>query len=232
MHPTDKAARIAGAIYVSMLVTGPFSLMYVPSKLIVRGDATATAGNILSHEMLWRFGIVADLIGSVIFVCLAIALYRLFRDVDRTQARLLVGFVLVSAAVGFLNVANHLAALTLFRADDFLAVFDKPQREAMGMLFLRLYSHGITVNEIFWGLWLLPFGILVIRSGFLPRILGWWLILNCVAYVAISLTGLLAPPYEPLVSKIAFPAMLGELAMMLWLVVKGAKVRPLAAAAA
>src|SRR5215475_1719489 len=102
MHPTVKAARIAGAVYLSMVLTAPFSLIYIPGKLIVRGDATATAANILAHETLFRLAIFTELVGQVIFICLGIALYRLFSNVNRTWALLMVGFVLVSAAVGFL----------------------------------------------------------------------------------------------------------------------------------
>ena len=101
MHPTNKAARVAGAVYLSMVFTAPFSLIYVPNKLIVRGDATATAGNILAHETLFRLSILGDLVGQVIFICLAIALYRLLSNVNRTWALLMVGFVLVSAPSGF-----------------------------------------------------------------------------------------------------------------------------------
>jgi hypothetical protein len=101
------------------------------------------------------------------------------------------------------------------------------------MMFLRLHGHGILVNEIFWGLWLLPFGLLVYRSGFLPRILGAWLILNCFAYLATSVTGLMWPQYEQTVSNWVFPVMFGELAIMLWLIIMGAKPRqPLATAVA
>jgi hypothetical protein len=139
--------------------------------------------------------------------------------------------VLVSAAVGFINVLNNIAALTLFRGADFLAVLDKPQREALGMLFLRLHGQGTVINEIFWGLWLFPFGVLVMRSRFLPRILGLWLIINGFAYVALSFTGLLLPQYTDKVYNIAFPILFGEMAIMLWLLIKGAKVQPLAAAA-
>lgn len=231
MHPTDKAARIAGAVYLSMVFTAPFSLIYVPNTLIVRGNATATASNILAHEMLFRLGIVADLISSVIFVCLAIALYRLLSAVNKTQASLMVALVLVSVAVGFMDVLNNIAALTLFRGGEFLGIFDKPQRDALAMLFLRLHGQGIVINEIFWGLWLVPFGVLVIRSRFLPRILGAWLILNGFAYVAISFTGLLVPQYNAIVYNIAFPVLFGEMAIALWLLIKGAKVPPLAAPA-
>src|SRR6059036_263256 len=101
MHPIKKAARIAGAIYLSMVFTAPFSLIYVPSKLIVRGNAAATADNILAHETMFRLSIFGDLIGQVIFICLGIALYRLLRDVNKTWALLLLSFVLVSAAVCF-----------------------------------------------------------------------------------------------------------------------------------
>ena len=231
MHPTDKAARVAGAVYLSMVVTAPFGLIYVPRTLIVPGNATTTANNVLAHETLFRLGIVADLISCVIFICLAIALYRLLSGVNKTHASLMVGLVEVSAAVGFLNVLNNIAALTLFRGADFLAVFDKPQRDALAMLFLRLHGQGNVINEIFWGVWLFPFGVLVIKSGFLPRILGVWLIINGFAYLAISFTGLVLPQYAGMVSTIALPTLFGEMAIALWLLIKGAKVQPLAAEA-
>jgi Domain of unknown function (DUF4386) len=231
MHPTDKAARIAGAIYLSMVVTAPFSLIYVPGKLIVRGDAAATANNVLAHETLFRLGIVADLITSIIFICVALALYRLLSGVNKTLASLMVALVLVSAAVGFINVLNNIGALILFRGADFLTVLEKPQRDALGMLFLRLHGQGNVINEMFWGLWLFPFGVLVMRSRFLPRILGVWLVINGFAYLTVSLTGLLFPQYMDKVNNIAFPVLFGELAIMLWLVIKGAKVQTLAAAA-
>lgn len=231
MHPTDKAARVAGAIYLSMAVTAPFSLIYIPRTLIVGGNATATANNILTHETLFRLGIVADLITSVIFIFVVMALYRLLSGVNKTHASLMVALVVVSAAVGFMNVLNSIAAFTLFRGADFLAVFEKPQRDALAMLFLRLHGQGLVINEMFSGLWLFPFGVLVMRSRFLPRILGIWLIVNCFAYLALSYTGLLLPQYYDFVFRSAFPALLGEMAIMLWLLIKGAKVHPLLAPA-
>jgi len=224
MHPRKKAAHIAGAIYLSMVVTGPFSLIYVPSKLIVRGNAGATANNILAHETMFRLAILADLVGSIIFICLGIALYRLLRGVNKTWAGLMVAFVLVSSAVGFLNTLNNIAALTLFRGADFLAVFDKPQREALAMLFLRLHSQGIFINEIFWGVWLFPFGLLVFRSGFLPRFIGAWLMINCFGYMALSIIALFFPTYYSTAFKFGQPILFGELAIMLWLLIKGARI--------
>lgn len=231
MHPTDKAARIAGAIYLSMAVTAPFSMMYVPRALIAQGDATATANNILAHETLFRLGIVGELSTAVILIFLVMALHRLLGGVNEHRARLMVGLVLVSAAITFMNMVNNIAALTLFRGADFLAVLDRPQREALAMLFLHLHSQGNFVNEAFWGLWLLPFGLLVMKSGFLPRILGVLLIVNCLAYVAASLTWLLLPAYGNAVFRALTPALLGELWIMLWLLIKGANVQPLSAPA-
>jgi len=230
MHPTDKAARIAGAIYLSLVLTAPFSLIYVPNKLIVHGDATATANNVLAHETLFRFAILDDLISAVIFIFAVMALYRLLSGVNTTHASHMVALALVSAAVGFMNVLNNIAALTLFRGADFLAVFDKPQREALGMLFLRLHGQGNVINEIFWGLWLFPLGVLVIRSGFLPRILGVLLIVNGFAYLTTSLTWQLLPTYASVVERFATIPETGELWFMLWLVIKGARVQPLPAA--
>src|SRR6266513_5306510 len=195
MHPTDKAARVAGAVYLSLVFTAPFSLIYVPSKLIVRDNAAATAENVLAHETMFRLSILGDLVGQVIFICLAIALYRLLSNVNRSWALLMIGFVLVSAAVGFLNTLNNIAGLILFRGGEFLTVFDTAQRNALAMLFIRLHSQGIFIDEIFWGVWLFPFGLLVFRSGFLPRFLGIWLMINCFGYVVLCLIALLFPPY-------------------------------------
>jgi hypothetical protein len=227
MHPTKKAARIAGAIYLTMGFVAPFSMLYVPGKLIVRGNAAATADNILAHETMFRLSIFGDLIGQVIFICLGIALYRLLSHVNKTWAALMVAFVLVSAAVGFLNALNNIAALILFRGGEFLTVFDKPQRDALAMFFLRLHNQGQFISEIFWGVWLFPFGLLVFRSGFLPRFLGVWLIVACFAWIALSITALFFPDYYEAAFKWLQPAFLAELAIMLYFLIRGANVKPL-----
>jgi Domain of unknown function (DUF4386) len=231
MHPLKRNARIAGLLYLT-LMTAPLRLMYIPSTLFVPGNATATANNIAAHETLFRFGILSDLFTATMAIFLTIALYRLFKGVDQDLARLMVilGSLMVTP-IYFVNTINDAAALLFARGADFLSVFDKPQRDALAMLFLRLHHHGVVANEIFWGLWLLPFGLLVYRSRFLPRLLGVWLVINGIAYVVISVTGLLLPQYESRVFNLAFPAMLGELAIMLYLLIKGARVQPAAAAA-
>lgn len=227
MHPTKKAAHIAGAVYLLLALTAPLRLMYIPTTLFVSGNATATARNIAAHETLFRLGIFADLLTGTICIFVTLALYRLFKDVDRNLATLMVilGSLMVTP-IYFMNTLNDAAALLFARGADFLSVFDTPQRHALALLFLRLHHHGVVANEIFWGLWLFPFGVLVRRSGFLPRVLGVWLILNGFAYLAVSFTGLLWPQYEALVFNSALPATLGEIAIILWLVIKGARVQP------
>jgi len=232
MKSTHNPGRVAGFLYLLLVVFAPLRLIYIPSKLFVHGNATATASNIAAHELLFRLGIATDLLCGTILIFLVLALYRLLKGVDQNLAVLMVilGGVL-PAAVDFFNVLNDAAALILVRGADFLSVFDKPQRDALAMLFLRLHHQEIVAAEILWGLWLFPLAILVYRSRFLPRFLGVWLTINGFAYLTISFTGLLLPQYEDMVSNVAFPALLGEMAFMLWLVIKGAKPQPLETAA-
>jgi len=232
MNSTKKAARLAGALYVLNGVTGFFSLMYVPSRLIVSGNATATANNILVHEMLFRVGILSELFCATEFIFVVMALYRLLNGVNTTHASLMVILGLVPLPIMFLNVLNEVAALTLFCSANFLSVFDKPQRDALAMLFLDLHGQGFVIFEMLGGFFFIPFGLLVMRSGFLPRILGVLLIAACFGYLADSLTTLLVPSYGDLVNRFARILMgAGELSIMVWLLIKGAKDQPLAAPA-
>jgi len=223
------STRLAGFLYLLLAVMAPFRLIYIPSALFVHGNATATANNIAAHELLFRLGIVSDLFCGTILIFLVLALYRLLKGVNQNHAVLMVILGgLIPATIDFLNVLNDAAALILVRGADFLSVFEKPQRDALAMLFLQLHHQEILAAEILWGLWLFPLAMLVYRSRFLPRFLGVWLIINGFAYLIISFTGLLVPQYEEMVSNIAFPALLGEMAIMLWLLIKGAKPQPLA----
>ncbi len=221
-----RNARVAGFLYLLLSVAAPIRLIYIPSRLVVSGSASATATNIASHESLFRLGMIADVFSGVMVVFLVLALYRLFEDVDRRLAllMLIVGGI-VPATIDFVNVVNDGAALILVRGADFLSAFDTPQRDALATLFLRLHGQVVVAAETLWGLWLFPFGLLVIRSGFLPRFLGGWLIVNGAAYLAQSFTGLFLPRYEGIVSSVTFPALLGEIATMLWLLIVGARVR-------
>jgi Domain of unknown function (DUF4386) len=230
MTSTRRNARIAGLLYLLLGAVAPLRLLYVPGKLIVNGDATATAENIAAHETLFRLGTVSELLAGVILIFLVLALYRLFKDVNHYLAVLLViAGGIIPAAIDFFIVLNDMAALMLVRGPDFLRVFDRAQLDALAMLFLRLHGQGILAAEILWGLWLFPMGLLSYRSGFHPRFLGIWLIINGVAYLVEAFVGLLVPQFEPAVAKVIFPMLFGEVVFMLWLVIVGAKEKPVAA---
>jgi hypothetical protein len=232
MRPTHNPGRVAGFWYLLLVIIGPLRLIYIPSKLFVPGNATATVNNIAGHELLFRLGIAGDLAGAVILIFLTLAFYRLFAGVDRNLAVLVVIFGgVMPALIYFVGVVSDFGALMVVRGADFLSVFDKPQRDALAMLFLKLRDHQNTAAEILWGVWLLPLAVLVYRSGFLPRFLGVWLTLGGFAYLALSLAGVLWPQYQGKVFTISQPAFFGEIALMLWLVIKGAKPQAVGAAA-
>jgi len=231
MNSTKKTARIAGLLYLVNGITGFFGIVYVPSRLIVSGDAVATANNILASERLFRLGIVSELICAAEYVFLLWALYRLLSGVNKTHASLMVILGLVFIPIMCLNLLNEIAALTLVRGAGFLYVFDQHQLQAIAMLFLDLHRYGYFIGYIF-GLWLFPFGLLVFRSGFIPRFLGVLLIAAGFGYLADCLTPLLVPSYADTVGRIAsIPLTLGEPATILWLLIWGAKDQPLAIAA-
>jgi len=219
MVSLNKNARVAGLLYILSSLFGLVRLIYIPNTLIVHGNAAATANNIAGHELLFRFGIVSYLLCNVLWIFVILALYRLLKGVDQALAVLMVVIGLMATPISFVNSANDIAAL-LFARGDFLSVFDKAQREALVMLFLNLH-HQLDLAWQLLGVFFIPFGLLVYKSRFLPRILGVWLIVACFAYLALSLTGLLFPAYEDQVIKFAQPVLFAEVAMMLWLAIMG-----------
>ena len=223
MNSTKKQARIAGVLYLLASIIGFFCLAYVPGKLIVSGDATATANHIRASETLLRFGIASELIAFTIFIFVALALYRLFKAVSERHAVAMATLLLVSIPLSLLNVLNEIAALVLVSGAGFLSAFEKGQLDALAYLFLRLHGQGFVVAEIFWGLWLFPFGVLVIRSGFIPRFLGVLLFIAGSGYLASSFTSLLLPSYRHLVDQFAMVLEAGELPIIFWLLIWGAK---------
>jgi Domain of unknown function (DUF4386) len=219
--------RQTGFLYLVLILAGPLRLIYIPKTLFVHGDAMATANNIAAHEWLFRFGIIADLIAAVVLVLLTLSFYRLFRGVDANLAVQVVIFGgVMPAVIYFIAVVTDAAVLTLVKGGDFLSVFDKPQRDAVAMFFLKLRDHQNTAAELLWGVWLFPLAVLTYRSRFLPRFLGVWLVINGLAYVALSVTGELLPQYQPTVYALSQPAFVGEIAIMLWLLIKGAQPHP------
>lgn len=225
MRSIQQQARFAGFLYLLLAFSAPIGLLYVPGKLIVSGNATATADNLRASEGLLRLGIASELFHQAVVIFLVLALYRLFKPVDEYLAKQLVILgALVSVPIMFLNVVNEIAALILANGGDFLSVFQKPQLDALSYLFIRLHGQGIVVASIFWGLWLFPFGLLVIRSGFIPRVLGYLLMIAGSAYLVTAFATLVMPQLKPLISPVALPLESAELPIILWLAIWGARV--------
>lgn len=223
VNALKKTARLAGLLYLIWVITGIYGIMYVPSKTIVPGDAGATAHKIIANEFLFRTGILNDLISITIGVYLLLVLYRLFKQVNKRQARLMVILLIVTFPVGFIMDAFNMTTLMLFKG-EVMTTFEISQRQDLAMLFLKISGYGTIILEMFWGLWLLPFGLLVYKSGFIPRVLGIFLIVNGISYIIHCSTHLLLPDYQELVFKFSMPLwILGEISIMLWLLIKGVK---------
>jgi hypothetical protein len=221
-----RQARAAGVWYFLVLLIAPIGLVYVPNQLYVRGDATATADHISASETLLRIGISIELLTEVLWVFVVLALYRLFKPVDDNRAReMLILGAFLSVPIVFVSVLSEIAALLLANGGEFLAGFNRSQLDALAMLFYRLHGQGLNLASIFWGLWLFPFGMLVIRSGFMPRFLGWLLFLAGAGYVTSSFTTLLLPQYESGVDRVAGILEFGELPIIFWLLIWGARTR-------
>jgi len=212
-------ARVAGLLYLLANLFAPFALIYLPSRLIVGGDAAATANNIMASESLFRFGIVSNLFNSIANIFLVLALYQLLKVVSKNSASLMVIFSLAAVPIAMLNELTQLAVLQLLSGADHLEVFTTEQLQALAYLFLRLHGQGLNIAQIFWGLWLFPMGYLVFKSGFLPKILGILLMIGCFGYVIQSFAAFLG--YN--VSIIFFTSW-GELLFLMWLLIKGVNV--------
>ena len=194
MNSNKKTARIAGLLYLLTVVFGILA-EFVRSTLIVYGDAAATAHNIMASESLFRIGFVSDLIMMTCYLLLALILYVLLKPVNKNLASLFVLFTLVSVAIMCINMLNQFAAPLLLSGADYLKVFEADQLHAQVMLFLNLHKHGYLIAQIFFGLWLLPLGYLVFKSGYFPRILGILLMIACFGHLIQFFTLFLFPNY-------------------------------------
>jgi hypothetical protein len=220
MMTTDKnLVRIAGLFYLIVAVTGGFSELVVRDSLIEAGNAAATADNIATSAGLFRIAFASDLVNITFFVLAALALHALFRTIDSRVALAMVVFNAVAAAIMSVNMINHFAALRIATSAG--------ESDALVMLFADMHSSGYGIAQIFFGLWLLPLGYLVYKSGFLPRALGVALMVGAFSYLTELLAGFLFPDLsESLLLAIAMPAALAEVSLIIWLLVKGIKTRP------
>lgn len=194
MEPTRNEARYAGLLYGLAGLSAPFAYLYVPSILLVKNDALATADRVSASESLLRAAIVGELYGATMLIFAALALYRLFKAVDRKTATLMVVMMLVSVPISYVNALINIVPLVLLKTSAIATVLGPGDTAAQVTLFLRLHNYGLVVNQIFWGLWLFPIGLLIMRSGFIPRWLAYPLFLAGTGYVSNSLGTLLLPP--------------------------------------
>jgi hypothetical protein len=231
MNPIKKQAHIAGVLYVLASIMAVFAWVYVTGKLFVRDDPTATANNIRAFETLFRLGIAAELIGSIIFIFVVLALYRLFKAVSENYAMAMAILLLISTPISLLAVLGELASLIVAGGGNFLSTFDQHQLDSLSYLFFRLHGQALVVAQVFWGLWLFPFGTLVIRCGFIPRFLGFLLFVAGVGYLIGSFSVLVLPNYKQLGDQIAMILEFCELPIIFWLLIWGAKTSVPAAAA-
>ncbi|HRI01341.1 MAG TPA: DUF4386 domain-containing protein [Saprospiraceae bacterium] len=225
MTEKNKISRIAGLIYIGVVLTGIFSLMYVPSKLINYDNASLTFQKISTSETLFRFGIVSGLLCYTFFLFLPLILYTLLRQVNENMAKLMVLLAVISVPMYFINVQNELTALSLIDTPNYLRVFNQEQIQAQVLFYIDQYDEGMRLIHIFSVLWLFPFGYLVFKSNFLPRFFGILLMLGSLGYLLNFFGHTLISNYSELGigSYLSLPASLGEIGICLWLVFIGAK---------
>ena len=225
MNSLKKQSRIAALLYFISCLPAPFALLYVPGVLMVRGDAAATASNIRDSEALLRLGMAVELFSATMVIFAVLAFYHLLKSVNQKHAMAFTVLFLISIPISYLNILNDLAALTLARGPAFLStVFDKAQLDALAFFFLRLHNQGVILAQIFWGLWLFPFGLAVMRSGFIPRFVGIAAMIAGGGYVFASSISLFLPAFAQW-GQLGMALGLGELGI-LWMLIKGAKEPP------
>ena len=223
MTSRNKTARVAGILYLILIIGGIISLAYIPSQLIVRENASKTFENITNSEFLFRIGIVIGIITFLIHILLPLVLYKLLHRVNKFHANLMVIFSLISVTIFFVNILNKFSVLTLINKTEYLEKLGETELQTQVMFHIDSYNNGIQISQIFWGLWLFPFGYLVYKSGFLPKFLGILLMAGCFGYLIIFFGGFLYSDFnKTIISKIVgYPATLGEFGICLWLLIMG-----------
>ena len=224
MTARQRTGRLVGALYLGMGSFATLDIQYFPGRFVVPGDPAATAARIVSAPLLYRLWTVTELLAGVCAIYLAVALYRFFKDVDRGQAQALAAMVLVQIPMWFALAILHLVPLGLLNGSSTWSVFDKAQLEALALGSLNLFGRGVSAMSAYWGLWLLPFAVLTYRSRFVPRLLGVFLFVAAGAYLVSAATHFAIPAWYQTVFWAAAPLYgLGEIGIIGWLLIKGAR---------
>ncbi len=231
MNSTKNTARLAGLLWLLAVVTGGFGLSYVRSKVIVPEDAAATVANIMASEFLYRAAIMGTLFSQIFTFFFGLTLFRLFKRVHELLATVFLISIMMTVGIAVVNTLNHFEALLVLSQADYLKVFNPEQLKAMAMTSVRLAnSSGQGLLEIFWAPYYFSFGLLVIRSKFLPKVLGILLMIMGVGFATNILEKFLIPQFHPVMfTRLAMTlGALGGIPTILWLLIMGAKVQPLA----
>jgi len=224
MNTNKKTARMAGFLYLIYMVISIFADVLGRSKLIVLGDAATTAGNIIASAWQFRIGFVVDLVGAVLFLLTAWALYVLLKPVNKNIALLFLLLNLGGVAVWCFSDLFLIASQLLVSGADYLKVFQADQLQALAMLSLYIYNNGFWgIAQIFFSAWLFPLGYLVFKSGFLPRILGVVLMVECFCWLLYPIQFFFFPGNVVLTYLSSAAGFIGEFSLMLWLLIMGAK---------
>lgn len=219
----NKTVRLTGFLYFLVALAGIFGFMYVMPRIIAENDIAATARNFLANESLYRFYIIIAIIANMIFVTVVLLLHHLLQPVNPILAKLAAAFILVTIPVSFVDEGMRLAVLQIFKG-NLLRSMPAAQSQDMAAFLLQLSNYMSTLCSFLWGLWLLPLARLVYKCGFLPKVLGYLLLINGAGFIISSFTFVLFPNYTPLINKIVLPTyFLGELPLMLWMMIMGAR---------
>jgi hypothetical protein len=224
MDTLKKDARFAGLLYLSVTVFGIFAEFSVRANMIVEDNALATVNNIMANEMLFRFGFVSDIICQTSHLFLVLILYRIFKSIDQNAALLMLASVLISVSITFLNLLHQFAPLLILKGGDYMKVFNPDQLNALALFFLNLHKNGYTIAGVFFGLWLYPLGLLVVKSKYVPKVIGILLMIACFGYLIDFIIKFMYPAY-PVVSYPGLAiAVIGELSFCFWILIMGMKV--------
>ncbi len=226
MNSIKKTARMAGFLYFIYFVLHIFADVLGRSKIIIFGDAAATAQNIMASGWQFRIGIISDLLAAVFFLLAAWALYGLLKPVNKNIALLFLLLNLGGVAIQCFSDLFLFASQLNLNGADYLKVFQADQLQALAMFSLYLYKNGFMIAQVFYGAWLFPLGYLVFKSGFLPKILGIVLMAHCVTWLMTSFQFFLFPDFNA-ITYVSYPlGFIAEFGLTLWLLIMGAKDQP------
>ncbi|MBZ0266334.1 DUF4386 domain-containing protein [bacterium] len=221
-----KTAKLTGILYLLIIILAGFSEGYVRSTLIVPGDAATTAQNILTSEGLFRLGFVTDLLAFMIDLVVSVLLYVLLAPVNKTLAMVSAALRIVAhPAIASINLLNHFIAIPLLSGSAYIATFSPEQLHALVLLFLDIQNYGYLIGGAFFGLHCLLLGYLIYKSKMIPALIGIFMSIAGVGYLVETFGMILLPGNDAIFTMIvAITAVLGELSLTLWLMIKGVKV--------